>query len=188
MTLLELVVSMLIVGLMLSAGYGMLYQLERARRDSLQRREVLDIAVKRQRLAHWLSGVHIDGDDGVHPFVGGSGGTLIDATTASAAPVSDRPVRLLLFTTATAVAAGRDLAVSFSDPDNPSEEKGYVLFPGANATARYLARASDGTTWVREYVSTVEVPFGMEVTVEVDDVDSPHRILQLPILIATEQP
>lgn len=191
LTLVELLVGLVIMGAALGAGYGAFAGLtDHRQRAVLAMDEAAREALVRQVLMEWLRGARLNGEENGPPFMG------LDGFDGD---VPDDEISFLT-TAPTLPGAGDGFVRIFVDRDPMTKERGLVaemsewrgsrverleLVPAAlGMNARYLY-GFRARRWLSSWISSSEIPLGVEIRLQAAPGDSLPRLLRRPLRVVT---
>lgn len=193
-TLVELVVGLTIGGIGLTVGAGAVSILVDARASASERLHALSEAAADRRFLVDLLASAMSGKPGLpHPFqamdgrVSGLADDEITFDVPHARPYFDAPGTARLFVDRSDDTAERGLVLEFLG-ETATEIRRIELVPEVvSLDAEYLPPDPAAETWLRGWISTIQLPAAARVHIRATE-DDPAPLLGLPILVVMGSP
>ena len=190
-TLIELVVSLTVIGLVSAAGYAALGWMAEARRGAAESTDaVARAAAVRRSLGDWLGGARLTiEEDGVE-FRGvdgerdGAADDELTFLTTAGTPLGEGETMVRLFVDRDERTPERGVVAELTDRRRGDRRRVMEVEPGATQLeVRYLTGVGGSRRWVPSWISTTVLPAGVEVRIGAEQEDGLPSLLRLPLLV-----
>lgn len=189
-TLVELIVSLSIIGLALGAGYSALSTIIDLRGSSAeQSEETLRAAAIRHALREWIAGARLSADPADPPFRGLDGvheDTSDDALSfisAASTPLRARVSFIRLFVDHSPETPDRGLVAEFVDADGRARSLLEIEPQVAELEIRFLSGVTGQPQWLPSWISSSVLPRAVEVRMLSFGGEELPDLLALPLLV-----
>jgi prepilin-type N-terminal cleavage/methylation domain-containing protein len=189
-TLVELVVSLSIIGLALGAGYSALSTIIDLRTSSAERNEkTLRAAAIRHALREWIAGARLSADP-AHPPFRGLDGVHEDASddalsflSAASTPIEARVSLIRLFVDHSPETPEQGLVAEFDDADGRARSVLEIEPRVAELEIRFLSGVTGQPQWLPSWISSSVLPRAVEVRMLSSGGEELPDLLALPLLV-----
>lgn len=190
MTLIEVLVGLVIVALVLAAGYGALASVIDAKEHAAKSvNPATRAASARDVLAGWIAGARVTGKIGDPTFAGVDRGPAWDELTfltTSAPPFSRSQTLVRLYLHVGGEPPDTGLVAELREWRGDRSAR-VLLVPGAiGFNARYAGWTDGALVWQADWVSAERLPAAAELTVRLASRDSVSGLVELPLRIRLE--
>lgn len=189
LTLIELVISITLTGITVSAGYLILAMLvDNHKRAEEQVAGATTAAVERRRIIRWLSGARLSplgtatfkGEDGIRDK---RPADVLTFLTNTPTPVSSSESVIQMYVDRDDSTAESGLTAIISDVDEQSHLVVEVDSSVTGFDVSYLSRVIGNLQWHSSWVSSTVLPAAVKIVLTSDSSDSLHPILSYPIIV-----
>jgi prepilin-type N-terminal cleavage/methylation domain-containing protein len=192
MTLLELMISLAVAGLMVAIGYGALgFALDHRQRMLAGVDELQEVARVRNALNLWLAGAYLTGESegplfqGLDRLEGSQYDDLVSFPTAATTPLGPVPTIARLYIDRDEQTLEQGLVMDLSEWPTGCSLRLELVPEAQGLNVRYLMNDEGERAWLQSWISGSTLPVGMALHI-LGPTGSVPPLLELPFLISIQ--
>jgi prepilin-type N-terminal cleavage/methylation domain-containing protein len=193
LTLMELVVSLTVLAVAMTAGYAALGAVTDRRAVLLERLEEQSTAAwARDNLSRWLAAARTDplrvgpSFRGLDREYDGLPDDIVTFVTSADTPLAVDRTEVTVHVERDSATGRSDLVASLRDWDGQARQRIVLAKDVSGIDVRYRVTRRVDDAWLTSWISGSLLPIGVEIRLQASNTDSLPDLLQYPLLVAVE--